>query len=742
MNLVEEFKNSSTLVKVLAIAIVVLIFASLACGCVLLLRVFFASPAPPPPTVPISFVTPTPGGEATPASTPVVVSGWRGEYFSNPDVQGEPTVIRDDERIDFDWGNGSPASDVPADNFSVRWTRTVEEVPAGTYRLNGRFDNRVRIWIDDVLVVDQWRESPVRTVNVDVNVAAGVHVLKVEYGHLTGSAVAQLSAQYIENYPDWKAEYFNNPALAEAPVAVRNEVEINYNWGATSPIPGVVPDNNYSVRWSRQAHFDGGNYLFRVLVEGGARVWFDGQMLIDTWDQGAFREATAPIGPIDRGNHSLRVEYWKETGNGQISVSWAEQQEPDEAPLAVINGTTKAQVGQQVNFSARNSSVAEGSHLTAFNWEFGDGTTASGVNVSHVYNAAAVYDVKLTVVDDKGRSDTTTHRTEITEAPVTPVPGPVAVINAPSKAEVGDVVTFDGSSSTCTESCVRYDWDLGDGNKANAIKLQHTYHSPGIYNVTLTVTDSKNQSNSTVKQIEIRSASPGPTPTPGPTNTPEPGAPVAVINAPGEANAGDPVSFDGSASTDSNGANCVQANNCSYSWDMGDGNTYNQVSFQHTYDVSSDTTFNVILKVSDLTTQKSSETSHAILIRSAATPTTEPTVEPTTEPTTEPTAEPTAEPTTEPQPDPPTAVIASNLPDTSNVPVGTTGVFNCTSSTPGAEATIDECTWTFSDDGSTQTGVEVSHDFNTEGPVTVELTVRQTPGDATGSTSLPVTVSP
>ena len=110
----------------------------------------------------------------------------------------------------------------------MRWTRTVEEVAAGTYRLNGRFDNRVRIWVDDVMVVDKWQEAPVGTGNLDVNVAAGTHNLKVEYGHLTGEAIAQLSAQYIQQYPDWKAEYFNNPGLADAPAVVRNEVEINW----------------------------------------------------------------------------------------------------------------------------------------------------------------------------------------------------------------------------------------------------------------------------------------------------------------------------------------------------------------------------------------------------------------------------------------------------------------------------------------------------------------------------------
>lgn len=735
--MMQEFKNSSTLVKVLVVAIALLILVALGCGCILLARMlFFAPDTPSTPAPPISFVTPTPGGEATPVP-PVEVTGWKGEYFSNPDLEGEPTVVRDDEQINFDWGNGSPAPEIPADNFSARWTRTVEDVPAGTYRLNGRFDNRVRIWIDDVLVVDQWRESGVRTVNVDVNVAAGLHNLRVEYGHLAGQSVAQLSATHIQQYPDWQAEYFNNPALADAPAVVRNEVEINYNWGATSPIPGVIQDNDYSVRWNRTAHFEAGSYLLRVLVEGGARVWVNGQIVIDTWEQGAFREATAPIGPLDRGNHAIKVEYWKQSGNGQISVSWAEQQEPDEPPLAVIDGTTRAQVGQQANYSARNSSVAEGSHLTTFNWEFGDGATAGGVNVSHAYNAAGSYDVKLTVVDDKGRSDTTTHRTEITEAPVE---GPVAVINAPSKAEVDDVITFDGSRSTCTEACVRYDWDLGDGSKANAIKLQHSYRSPGIYNVTLTITDNKNQTNSTVKSIEIRPVSPGPTPTPTNTPVPEPGNPVAVINAPADATVGQPVTLDGSQSADSSGARCVDSGNCDFTWNLGDGSTDNRITIpDKVYNAGGQ--YSISLSVTDRTTGKNGTTGHTISVNVP-----QPTGEPPTE-TPVPTSEPPTEtpvPTTEPPPDPPQAVIEFDPP---NPAVGDKVTFSCLNSVPGGDKPeITKCAWDFGD-GGTSSEKTPSYAYNAEGTYTVTLTATNSKGltdtatatiTVTGASQLPV----
>ena len=66
-------------------------------------------------------------------TTPVEFAGWRGEYFANTDLRSEPVMVRDDEKINFDWGANPPAPEVPAENFSVRWTIS-REVPAGMAR--------------------------------------------------------------------------------------------------------------------------------------------------------------------------------------------------------------------------------------------------------------------------------------------------------------------------------------------------------------------------------------------------------------------------------------------------------------------------------------------------------------------------------------------------------------------------------------------------------------------------------
>ncbi len=677
MNLIDEFKQSSTATRVITFGLLAAIVGVLVCGCALLGWFFILSPRLPADVagsdITITPIPPQPTGQPT----PVVFAGWRAEYFNNPTLQGEPVTVRDDEAINFDWGENPPAPDVPAQNFSVRWTIT-RDVPAGIYRFTGTFDNGVRLWIDDSLIADRWVVAPVRTGSVDVNLAAGTHTVRLEYFHGSGPAVAQLRADYLENFPDWKAEYFAQPDFNSQPVVVRNELEINYNWGTTSPIPGSIPDNDYAVRWSRGLDLDTGNYLFRVDVEGGVRVFLNGQIIIDSWGESALRklEATAPL---DRGRHGLVVEYWKQSGNGQVRFGWTKLEEPNQPPLAVINGTSNAVVGQTVSFNARSSGVAEGSQLAAFEWDFGDGTTAGGIDVTHAYNSPGVFAVSLTVVDDKGLSDTTVHQIQIDDRSATPQPdqSPIPVIDAPSKARVGDTITVDSSRSVSANPIVRNAWEFGDGTRIdNAIKAQHAYQVPGTYRVKLTVEDDKGLKSVTYHQIRIRGSTSEPTPEPE-----QP--PAARINAPSSVRVGKPFTVD--AADSGCATTCV-----SYAWDMGDGSQANAIAFQHVYRSPGD--FNIVLVVGD-DQGRQGTANHIISV------------------------------IPEEAQEPPTAVV--NGP--TGAETGELRTFDGGASQPGTGGAIVDYAWEFGD-GGTANGQVVNYSYAAPGPFSVRLTVTDEQG--------------
>ena len=120
---------------------------------------------------------------------------WKGEYFNNRTLSGSPSMVRDDGagNLNFDWGTGSPgaACGIGADNFSVRWTRTIS-FNADTYRFTVRSDDGVRLYVDDQLKLDKWFDQPPTTYTVDVTLKAGNHTIKLEYYEKGGGAVAQV----------------------------------------------------------------------------------------------------------------------------------------------------------------------------------------------------------------------------------------------------------------------------------------------------------------------------------------------------------------------------------------------------------------------------------------------------------------------------------------------------------------------------------------------------------------------
>jgi LysM repeat protein len=74
------------------------------------------------------------------------------------------------------------------------------------------------------------------------------------------------------------------------------------------------------------------------------------------------------------------------------------------SPKAVISGPTSGSVGETLNFSGAGSSDDDG-RIVSYTWDFGDGTTGSGVNVTHKYSAAGSYKVTLEVTDNGGATD-------------------------------------------------------------------------------------------------------------------------------------------------------------------------------------------------------------------------------------------------------------------------------------------------------------------------------------------------
>jgi hypothetical protein len=256
----------------------------------------------------------------SPAPAPAI-TGWRGEYYDNRDLAGEPVLVRDDAEVFFSWGWNAPAAGLPADDFAVRWTRTAE-FDGTTYRFHAWADDGVRLWVDDRPILDAWWDGGLRERTMDYVLVRGTHHVRVEFYDRTGDARIHVWWEKVAApaYPDWRGEYWSNQSLSGSPALVRNDPSINFNWGGDAPVTGL-PADGFSVRWTRTTEFDAATYRFHVLVDDGARLWVDDLLILDTWRDGAAREVTADH-VMAAGNHHLRVEFYEHVGEARIHVWW------------------------------------------------------------------------------------------------------------------------------------------------------------------------------------------------------------------------------------------------------------------------------------------------------------------------------------------------------------------------------------------------------------------------------------
>jgi len=173
-----------------------------------------------------------------------------------------------------------------------------------------------------------------------------------------------------------------------------------------------------------------------------------------------------------------------------------------QAPRAVINGPASGPVGELLNFSGDGSSDSDGI-IVSYIWDFGDGVTASGANVSHQYGAAGSYPVRLTIIDNTGLSAAATLTVQITEPVPTNQP-PTAVITGPVYGLVGETLTFDGLGSDDSDgTLVDYRWEFEDGMTASGPTAAHSFSAAGNHAVTLTVTDNGGLSDTETLVVEI-----------------------------------------------------------------------------------------------------------------------------------------------------------------------------------------------------------------------------------------------
>ena len=148
-----------------------------------------------------------------------------------------------------------------------------------------------------------------------------------------------------------------------------------------------------------------------------------------------------------------------------------------------------------------DSLVMDINAVAAWLWDFGDGFTSPLPSPEHIYTIAGMFQVKLTITDSSGCSNSASHQVLI-------IPKPIVNFGFNSPNCYQDPTYFTDNSIANYGYIIKWNWDFGDGtsttiNFPDNPDVSHQYTTYGFFNITLTVTTNDSCSNGIIKSLTV-----------------------------------------------------------------------------------------------------------------------------------------------------------------------------------------------------------------------------------------------
>ncbi|OQB99513.1 MAG: PA14 domain protein [Candidatus Hydrogenedentes bacterium ADurb.Bin101] len=171
-----------------------------------------------------------PSGVALGNGTGLKAGYWTAHTNTSP-FTGNPTLVRTDPNVNFNWVAVSPDAAITADYFTARWVGQVQALSSGTdtYTFTTLSDDGVRLWVDGQLVVDSWIPQGAtvpRTGTIDLT-GTNKYDLVLEYFEAAGNASVRL--------------YWSNPATVGYSIVPQSQL---YPADGVQPAISLTAPNN------------------------------------------------------------------------------------------------------------------------------------------------------------------------------------------------------------------------------------------------------------------------------------------------------------------------------------------------------------------------------------------------------------------------------------------------------------------------------------------------------------------
>ena len=191
-----------------------------------------------------------------------------------------------------------------------------------------------------------------------------------------------------------KGEYFNNPNVSGDPVLTRLDQGIDFTWGTASPEPGVLNEDDFSIRWRGELEIAfSENYRFFALTEDGVKLWINDHLVIDRWDVYRLNEYRSDPIELEAGQ-KVAIEIWGrdnqaagESASATAQLLW----ESDHQSKAIIPAVAFSPPVRAGSPRPGNGAVDTRQTLT-LNWIAGDNAARHDVYFGTDADAVAAAD--------------------------------------------------------------------------------------------------------------------------------------------------------------------------------------------------------------------------------------------------------------------------------------------------------------------------------------------------------------
>jgi hypothetical protein len=270
--------------------------------------------------------------------------GLRGTYCSTQEFGGT-LIERIDAQVNFRYGPKAAMPGIPLNRFSVRWEGDIETLNAGTYTFHTRADDGVRLFIDDRLLIDDWRSHPETENSGSIELEAGRrYSLRLDYFNglhwgsvsllWTPPGVAKgligadrFSRTFALENPLREGSgllgfYFRGTDLQDALLS-RVDRNIDFPWNGRELAAGLGI-GNYSVRWEGELEAPiSGKVTLHTVTSDGVRLWVGGRKIIDAWKGMETTEHQAGLPMIAGRRYPLKMEYFQVGGTAEARLLWS-----------------------------------------------------------------------------------------------------------------------------------------------------------------------------------------------------------------------------------------------------------------------------------------------------------------------------------------------------------------------------------------------------------------------------------